>query len=411
MRMWLHAGALACVCAVAATATAQGASLYSGPGPRPGPSLLYSKAAPAPQLSNAGIWKARPILVSGTTAYRRGEFLYQDYLYDDNGARQTPDPSDPRTAGNLFSKPNGTYVYPTGAGYNANAADFVELRVKPLRKATAFRVTLNTLIDPAKVAFSLGIGRAAKPREFPYGANVRAPAKLFVTVHPKGKRLVADHRATVKLSLKRRQIEVRVPHRTWNPKRRTVRMWAGVGLWDAANKHYLNPPGGTGTASDPAAFYNVAFRTSEPAQKPTEGTNVLENAAWWRDRDQGTALAAGDISKLHADVSFRKLARRTTDNRRVPRRGAMDRILASHFELVQGADFSQSCLQSAATCKGQYQGRLQPYAIYIPKKPRPAAGYGLTRLLHSLSANYNQSVGTRNQSDFGERAAPSIVIT
>jgi predicted esterase len=397
--------------AAALAAGANAGSLYTGPGPRPGPDLLYSKPAKAPQLANAGIWKAKPILVSGTTAYRRGEFLYQDYLYDDNGARQVPDPSDPRTAGNLFSKPNGTYTYPTDRAYRSNAADFVELRVKPLRKATAFRVTLNTLVDPSKVAFSIGIGKRAKPRDFPFDANVRAPAKLVVTVHPAGKRLVADHKAKVKLSRKRRQIELRVPHRTWNPKRRTVRIWAGVGLWDAASKGYLTPPGGTGTAANPAAFYNVAFRTSEPAQKPTEGTNVLENAAWWRDRDQGTALAAGDISALHADVSFRKLARRTTDNRRVPHTGAMDRILPSHFELAQGADFSQSCLQSAADCKGQYQGRLQPYAIYIPKKPRPARGYGLTLLLHSLSANYNQYYGSRNQSQFGERAAPSIVIT
>src|SRR3954451_8198297 len=174
-------GAVVMGVALACAASAQAGSLYTGPGPSPGPDFLYSKAAKSPQLANAGIWKATPILVSGTTAYRRGEFLYQDYLYDDNGARQTADPSDPRSAGNLFSKPNGTYIYPTGAGYNANAADFVELRVKPLRKATAFRVTLNTLVDPSKVAFSLGIGRRAdrKAREFPFGANVRAPAKLF----------------------------------------------------------------------------------------------------------------------------------------------------------------------------------------------------------------------------------------
>jgi hypothetical protein len=394
-------------------ATADAGSLYTGPGPRPGPKLLYSKPAKSPQLANAGIWKAKPILVSGTTAYRRGEFLYQDYLYDDNGARETPDPNDPRTAGNLFSKPNGTYTYPTAKGYNNNAADFVELRVKPLRRATAFRVTLNTLVDPAKVAFSIGIARRAdrKLREFPFGANVRAPAKLFVTVHPSGKRLVANHRATVKVLRKRRQIELRIPHRTWNPKRRTVRMWAGVGLWDAANKRYLPPPAGSGTATKPAAFYNVAFRTKEAVQKPTEGTNVLENAAWWRDREQGTALAAGDISALHADVSFRKLARRVHDDSRVPRKGAMDRIFATHFELAQGADFSQSCLQSAADCPGQYQGRLQPYAIYIPKKARPARGYGLTLLMHSLSANYNQYLGTRNQSQFGERDTGTIVIT
>ena len=90
----------------------------------------------------------------------------------------------------------------------------------------------------------------------------------------------------------------------------------------------------------------------------------------------------------------------------------MDRIYGSRFELSQGADFSVSCFPGdAATCPGQYQGRLQPYAIYIPKKPMPRRGYGLTLLLHSLSANYNQYLGTRNQSQFGERGRGSIVIT
>src|SRR3954453_8324289 len=92
---------------------------------RPGPDLLYAKPAVAPQLTNAGIWHAQPILISGATAYHQGEFLYQDYLYDDNGAQETVDPGDPRTAGNLFSKQTGTYTYPTDPKYASNAADVV----------------------------------------------------------------------------------------------------------------------------------------------------------------------------------------------------------------------------------------------------------------------------------------------
>jgi hypothetical protein len=81
------------------SSAASASSLYSGPGPRPGPAILYETPAVAPELTNAGIWKAPPILVSGTTAYRNGEFLYQDYLYDDHGARELPDPADPRALG------------------------------------------------------------------------------------------------------------------------------------------------------------------------------------------------------------------------------------------------------------------------------------------------------------------------
>jgi dienelactone hydrolase len=420
---------LSALALVPATATA--ASLYGGPGPRPGPDLLYAKRPPtAPQLTNRKPWKAKPILVSGTTSYRRGEFLYQDFLYDDSGARFTTDPGDPKTAGNLFSKHNGTYTYPTDPAYANNAADLVELRVKPLRRATAFRVTLNTLKDPALVAVSIAIGgKEGEPQDFPFGANVAAPAKLFLTVHPDGKRMRGDLKAAdgsqrgsfpVRVDRRRRQLEVRVPRRVWNPKRRSVRLAAGVGLWDADAKQYLLPgpgadeatPGGAGPTADPAAFFNVAFRAEEPFPAPTEAEQAIIDAAWWRDRAQGNALAAGDISPFFATVSFRKLARRVRDNSRVPKTGAMNRIYGSRFELSQGVDHSVSCFPGdAATCEGQYQGRLQPYAIYLPTKPQPKRGYGLTLLLHSLSANYNQYLGTRNQSQFGERGAGSIVIT
>lgn len=415
-----------------ASGAAGAASLYTGPGPRPGPALLYAKPVRAPQLSNRAPFRAAPILVSGTTAYRKGEFLYQDYLYDDNGARGTTDPADPKLSGNLFSKQNGTYTYPSDERYADNAADLVELRVKPVRRATLFRVTLNTLEDPSLVAFTIALGGTeGTPREFPFGANVRAPAELFLTVHPDGERMTgaltsatsgeksAGPAPRVAVDLDRRQITVRVARSAWNPRRRTVRMAAGVGLWDAAAKTYLTPgptrsatrPGGSGAGAAPAAFFNVAFRTDEPRPVVSADQSTITDAAWWRDKAQGNALASGDVSAFAAKVRFGKLARKVSDNSAIPRTGPINRIFASRFELQQGNDFSNSCLASPSDCPGQYQGRLQPYAIYVPSKPRPAEGYGLTLLLHSLSANYNQYLGTRNQSQFGERGTGSIVIT
>jgi dienelactone hydrolase len=432
--------ARATLAAVLLTATmssaASASSLYSGPDPRPGPAILYEPTAVAPELTNAGIWRASPILVSGTTAYRGGEFLYQDYLYDDHGAHELPDPADPRASGDTFSKPNGTYTYPTGPGYANNAADLVEFRVRPTPSTTAFRVTLNTLENPSLIAFSIALGgRAGQTHPFPFGANVVAPADLFLTVHPSGSQLVASltHAATatpvsgptptVHVDLQRRQIEVDVPHQDWNPGQSTVRMSMGVGLWDSTSGKYLLPqatadathPGGAGTATNPAAFFNLAFRTAEPQPSVTAETSAVTNAAWWRDQQQGTALAAGDISPLFANVNFAKLTAGTTDNSQIPVSGSMDRILASHFEPAQGADYSGECgLQGAedpSTCVPEYQGNLQPYAVYIPAGRAPAGGYGMTLLLHSLSANYNQYYGSRNQSQFANRANPSIVIT
>ena len=165
-----------------------------GTGPRPGPEVLYAPLAKAPQLENAPHtpWRAKPILISGASAYRKGEFVYQGYIYDDHGAKLTPDPTNPQTAsvenpeqGDLFSAPDGTYTYPTGTSvYHENAANLVELRVKPSSRATLFRITLNSLTDPNLVAIALAIGgNEGTVHPFPFGANVSAPAQYFVTIH------------------------------------------------------------------------------------------------------------------------------------------------------------------------------------------------------------------------------------
>ena len=414
------------------------ASLYRGPRPRPGPQILYRKPAHAPQLQNRGIWHARPILVSGTSAYRRGEFLYQDFLYDDHGARGTArDPTDPRTpppsdpaGGDSFSAPNGTYTYPTARKYAGNAADLVELRVKALRRATAFRITLNTMKKPSLAATTIAIGGSKQPRQFPDGANASAPARLFLTVHghraqlvraASGKRIARATR--VSLSKRRRQIQVLVSHRAWNPGSHKVRLAAGVGLWDRSAHRYLIPggqadsthPGGAAGLANPTAFFNVAFRYHEPFQHIFPPQSIFSDPAWWRDREQGNSLAQGDLTPFHAKVDFGKLNAGVTDNLRgkpdgAPTRGPMDRILASHFETKQGVDYSHLCGEPV-DCQGELRGRLQPYAIYVPHKPPPPHGYGLTLLLHALSAPYNEFSEDRHQSELGERGRGSIVIT
>jgi dienelactone hydrolase len=421
-----------------APALADAGSLPSVSGSRPGPDLLYAPAADAPQLTNAGPWKAAPILISGASAYRSGEFLYQDFLYDDHGAHEQMDPSDRRNPGDAFSKPNGTYTYPSDRAYADNAADFVELRAKPLADATALRVTLNTLKDASQIAFSVAIGGtpgAALP--FPAGANVRAPAEMFLTVHPgAGGALVGElvkagtntpvpgGSPVVSVDMARRQIDVRIPKAAWDPGGRTVRLAAGIGLWDKAAGRYLVPqpagsagtPGGSGAAAAAPAFFNVAFRYDEPFPKIGDLPGTAAGPAWWRDKAQGETLATGDISALHANVDFGKLAAGTDDDLLgepggTPVNGPLARILASHFESQQGADHTEQCLRHQRSCKGAYQGNLQPYSIYVPRKAAPAQGFGLTLLLHALSTNYNLFAGGRNQSEFGERGPGSIVIT
>jgi hypothetical protein len=433
------------LCAGSASATKISPSLppAEGKAPRPGPPVLYEKPAEPTQLQNAkkSIWKAAPILVSGASAYRRGEFLYQGYLYDDHGAKELPDPTNPMispggdpTGGDTFSEPDGTYTYPTGVGYDENAANLVELRVKPLGKATAFRIGLNTLEDPNLIATAIAIGGTEGiTHPFPFGANVSAPAEDFLTVH--GETAVLTDASTgepapgpapsVSIDLTRRQITVEVPHSEWNPGTSTVRLAAGVGLWNQTASSYLLPgaiatatqPGGAGADTSPPAFFDVGFRFN--AQEPlpgTPGVTTETSPAWWRESAQAQALASGDISQFHADVDFAKLKAKTEDDMPagptgVPQTGAFDRILASHYSDGQGADYASGGCGSSAECIGEMRGQLLPYAIYIPSGTQPAAGWGLTLLLHSLSANYNQFSGSRNQSQFSARGSGSIVIT
>lgn len=429
------AGAIATLALVLAlTPTADAGSLYQGPGPRPGPDLLYSKAPVAPQLQNAGPWKAPPILISGAEAYRHGEFLYQDYLYDDHGAAGTPDPADPfNAAANLFSPKHGTLTYPTDPVFANNAADLVELRVKPLANATAFRVTLNTLKDPDRTAFTIALGNSPGLQTWPYGAGVRSPAHLFLTVHgttavltdaTTGAALTPAPTASV--DLVRRQIDVRVPHRVWNPGTSVIRMAAGVGLWDGAAGTYLQP-GPTATATQPGgcasppcpALFNMAFRLDEPvphiyepgtANTIAEGSVLVKlDGSWWRERRQGEVLATGDVSEFNAEVDFGKLHGRVDDESVVPRTGHLDRIMASHFEFGQGADYNVVCLTSkAAECTGRFLGQLQPYALFVPAKPLPQRGFGLVVSMHGLSANYNEFLGSHQAAEMGEEGTGSI---
>lgn len=434
------AAPVAALLALALFAAPAGAAASSLPtvssGARPGPDLLYAPAPSAPQLENVGPYTAPPILVSGAEAYRNGEFLYQDFLYDDHGAAGVQDPNDPFNGlEQLFSPKHGTLTYPADPVFANNAADLVELRVKPLASETAFRVTLNTLMAPDRVAFTIALGDSSGSVAWPYGAGVASPAKLFLTVHGTTA-VLADAASgatlnpapTASVDTVRRQVDVRVPHSAWDPHTSVVRMAAGVGLWDRAAAQYLKP-GATTTATQPggaasrgAALFNMAFRSSEPVPKiyqPGVANTIAEGGAlvkvdgsWWRERQQGDMLAAGDVSAFSAQVDFAKLARRADDESGVPQSGHIDRIFASHFSFGQGVDYNVKCLLvTAGDCTGRYLGQLQPYALYVPSKALPSTGFGLVVSMHGLSANYNEFLGSHEAQQLGDRGSGSILAS
>ena len=406
-------------------------------GARPGPDVLYAEAPRAPQLENTRGWKADPILVSGAQSYRDGEWVYQDFLLDDHGATGVYDRGTPYgTGAHLYSPTAGTFTYPKDPVYAHNAADLVEYRLRATNKATAFRVTLNTLQDAERSAFTIALGSpdAAKAR-WPHGAGVSSPADLFLTWHGStaelrtaaGDELPAP---AVHVDLERRQVELAVPTSVWDPRGGTVRTTIGVGLWDTVAGRYLAPKPGPATESVPGggthngvAIVNVAPRFDEPLPE-FAGFTMGDTAAlgavkapWWRERQQSQQLTLGDVSPFSAEVDFGKLARKTRDDSGVPTTGSIDRIFASRFEFGQGVDPTKVCrsisagIDAGPACIGSSVGQLQPYNLYVPEKPAPRDGFPLTLLLHSLSGNYNQYAGSKNQSQIGEQGVGSLVLT
>jgi hypothetical protein len=339
---------------------------------RPGPAILHRKLATAPQLRNTGPWRAEPLMVSGTRGYRNGEFLYQDFLYDDRAL-----------------------TYPADPGYAGNAADLVEVRVRLVPDGLAVRLTYNSMTDPSLVAATVAIGDSGSALALPHGAGAVSKGQVFVTVHGcQGDAVRAsDGRSLgavrVSTDLARRQVEVRVPHTILDLRReRSLRIAAAAGLWDGARDAYLRPD------ENKPAFFNVAFREYGPFTQNT-----------WMDQSQNAALAAGDLSSLSATVDIAKLRAQVRDDLvgkpgGLPRSGPINRIHVSHFEPTQGrgndtaggsavGDF----MCDPPECTPQYSGRLQPYTVYVPSQPPPDGQYGLVLNLHGASSNHNHVEG------------------
>ena len=144
--------------------------------PTPGPPLLYAPQPRVPQLDVRAPFKAQPLLVSGTDAYRDGEYLYQDYLFDDHGADAKPGGSTPPGYG-AASQTRGDVRYPTAARFSNNAADLVELRIRPTPDAIVYRVTLNTMLDENAAAVVIGVDRDRSGGPPSPGREARASAR------------------------------------------------------------------------------------------------------------------------------------------------------------------------------------------------------------------------------------------
>src|SRR3954454_763469 len=354
---------------------------------RPGPPLLYEAPPAVSPLSVEAPFSAQPLLVSGTDAYRDGEYLYQDYLFDDRGANTTPGPGTRFENGRNASGPTaGDVEYPTDERYAGNAADLVEFRVKPLADAIVYRVTLNTAraADASVVGIGIDSDRSGgAPVAWPYGAGVSSPGlDSFITAWGTGGSLTsfpsgastALPAGAVSMDLTTNQMTITVPRSLMDPGDATWRYFAGTGLWGGSA--WKPVPAGVQPSSETAAsgnplmgapaVYNLAFRFDEP-----QGS---QKGSWFEDA-QAAELASRSDTRFHEDVDFAALAAAPGNWLHAPGR-VQARIFASHFQPYEGV-------------RQQYPGygtRLQPYILVVPSGTLRA----LTLALHSGNSPYTQ---------------------
>ena len=368
-------------------------------GPRPGPPILYAPPAESPLLENTKRWDAAPVMISGAQAYRDGEFVYQDYLYDGFGANTTNEPmASPETSPPtpIFGGMTGDVVYPTDeARYGYNAADLVELRIDSDKKSVAYRFTLNTLLVPDSTAIAVGIDTDGGDEETDWGHGLGSlgPLDLEHVLFTDGAAAALDGVVVpVVTDTRTNQIEVVVPSSLLDPGSETWRHYAVTGVADGAggfapladDPSATEPGGAHGTDAPPV--FNVAFRYEADGDEPflrgadaAAGGSRSVGAGHWRDHGQALALEARDISPFAADVDFGAMEAEA-ESSNAPTTGYMNRIYVSSLDLGEGVAGDRPWLL----------GDLQPYSAYIPESYEAGTPTPLTLILHSLSCTYNQ---------------------
>ena len=397
------------VAALAPAASADSSSLYRGPGPRPGPDLLYDAPATAPQLRTPGAGTRRRSWSPAPTAYRDGEFLYQDYLYDDHGANGVARPDRParRTRRHVLEAQRHLHL-PDRPGLRRQRRR--PGRVPRPAAGRRHRVPDHAEHDegPALFAFTIAIGGTpGVDAAVPERREHLAPADLFLTVHgtarssspmlvtPLPTRRPAA--PTVTVDRDRRQIEVDVPHAAWNPGQSTVRLAAGVGPVGQRERPYLLPqptadathPGGAGTGRVRPPSSTSPSAPHEPIPRSPQTTGATSTNAGLvarpRSRARRSRPATSAASTPTSTSPSSPPASTTTAASRRPARWTASSPATSRP--AQGVDYRAVRLPAPRTVdmpRPSTRATSSRTRSTSRGSRRPPPGYGMTLLLHSL---------------------------
>ena len=406
-------------------------------GARPGARrALRAARRRAPQLENAGAVDAPSR--SSSPARRRTATASSSTRTSSTTttaprARRTRRPVRPASS-SCSRRSTGTLTYPTDPV-------FAEQRRRPRRAARQAarrrdrvpRHAQHARSDPARTGVH-DRARLARPRRapWPHGAGVRSPAELFLTVHGTTAELrdaaTGRRRAPAPTATRRRAPP---PDRRARPARGVEPGHAARCAWPPASgcgtrrraptwrraRAGVARPRPAAPRRRGAALFNVAFRVDEPLPEDRRArasrTRSPRAARAWSSTARGGASArrptrsrAGDVSRVLRRGRLRQARRaaRDDESRRAedrphqphPRQPLRLRARASTTTQVPACDIDRR-RPAARRAPGRFVGQLQPYALYVPRQAaRRARGYGLTLLLHALSANHNQFLGSRN---------------
>ncbi len=330
-------------------------------------------------------------------------------------------------------------VYPTGARYARNAADFLELRVTVTDTDVVYRVTLNTVREEDAAVVGIGLDTDCtgdNVETWPREAGITSQGlDKFITAWGTGGEATSYDVAgdpvdplpggAVSMDTERNQMTIRVPRALRGgdfdprPGGTAYRSWchvAGVGLWDSGLLRWKPAPAGESPGADTPAsggprsapgVFNLAFRFDEqdsitkmPGGDPQRPSTTFPGTGSWFEFQQARALAAGTTAKgFRSRVEFEKVMTGVDQAVNGPRR-VQARIFASAIEPFEGVQSSNPT----------FGGRLQPYLLVVP--PGLPARPGLTFSLHSLGGNYTQYLeySPTQLRQFGDERA-NLVVT
>ena len=413
-----------------------------------GPDILHDDPATPPQFQSSGKFRADPLLVSGEDAYVGGEYLYQDYVYDDKGAA-TGDVAFPPPDGPIQPVPNpsigshstGRFVYPEDdEKYGYNAADLLEFRATLDAGELSYRITLQTMKRPEVAAVAIGIDTGSDGGTDDWGYGIGELGELgldyVLVTWGTGAELVRidgedRERETLPTSLDVDANQITVPT-SLSPDGETWRHYAVVGLWDDAEgafKEILDRPTsddpGGARGTNPPPVFNVAFRFDESTGlishsgpvpgAPEDMEDGTVKYGQRRDHAQATALADRDISPFYADIDAARLESNATEEA-TRESGFLNRLYASRYSVGEGVQdqFGRASDARPSDDRGSYDlfmNEVQPYGLYVPEGYDPSEPHPLHLHLHGGSQSCNTTTVRENfHQQFGDERDALVLV-